>query len=192
MIELFEIIIGDDINMLLTLDIIILCIKVFFCRIIDVSLSTFRTVILVKGKTLLAACIAVIEALIWFLIVREALNHEASTFLDTLNVAIAYAVGFSLGNLIGGELSKRISSTINVQIVTSKKNSDMITALRDAGFVITVIAAEASQYSDEKYIIFAAIENRKLKDFKKIVGEHDANAFVMISDTKVLPHTISK
>ena len=50
----------------MTAAVAILCLKVFLCRIIDVSLSTVKNIINVKGKPKIAACIAFTEAFIWF------------------------------------------------------------------------------------------------------------------------------
>ena len=173
-------------------EIVLLCCKVFLCRIIDVSLSTFRTVILVKGKTKIAAIIAVVEALIWFLVVREALNYETSSAFESFIIANAYALGFACGNIIGGELSKKISETINVQVVTSSRNNDMVKKIQEEGYAVTVMDGEASQFSGEKYIIFAAIDSSKLKSFKKLVYELDNKAFIMVSETKIINHAIVK
>ncbi len=170
----------------------ILCIKIFFCRILDVSMSTFRTVMLVKGRTKIAAVIAVFEAMIWFLVVREALNFETTSWFQTLNIACAYACGFSIGNIVGGELSKRISGTINVQVVTSSKNPDMIKKIQEAGFEVTVTVGEASKFSGEKYILFAAIQSNRLSDFKKLVLSLDSSAFLMVSETKIVAHAVIK
>ena len=174
------------------MEIIILCLKVFFCRILDVSLSTFRTVLLVKGKTVVAASIAIIEALVWFLVVREALQFETATALDTLNIAFAYALGYSVGNIVGGELSKRIVGTINVQIVTSGKDPNIVKQIQDAGFEITVIDANPSQYSGEKYIIFAVIKSTRLKEFRKLIYSLDEKAFILASETKIVTHAVIK
>ena len=38
-----------------------LCVKIFFVRILDVSLGTLRTIITVKGKILVASLIGFIE-----------------------------------------------------------------------------------------------------------------------------------
>lgn len=110
----------------------------------------------------------------------------------TLNIAFAYAFGYSVGNIIGGELSKRISGTINVQIVTSGKDSSMIKKIQDAGFEITVIDANPSQYSGEKYIIFAVIKNTRLKEFRKLVYSLDEKAFILASETKIVTHAVIK
>ena len=55
-----------------------LCFKIFFVRIIDVSLGTARTIIMVRGKGLIASIIGFFEVFVWFLIVREALNTTES------------------------------------------------------------------------------------------------------------------
>lgn len=177
---------------MLAQDLIILCLKIFFCRIIDVSLSTFRTVILVKGKTRIAALIAIVEAMVWFLVVREALNFDTNNFTETINIALAYALGFSAGNILGGELSKKIAGTINVQVVTSSRNIDMIKKIQAEGYAVTIMDGEASQFSGEKFIIFAAIKNSKLDDFKKLIYSLDEKAFVMVSETKIIPHAVVK
>ena len=77
---------------------LILCIKIFFARIFDVTLGTVRTMFTVKGKRLIASLIGFIEVLIWFLVVREALNTESKSIF----VAISYALGFATGTYIGG------------------------------------------------------------------------------------------
>ena len=69
---------------MLTQGLIILCLKIFFCRIIDVSMATFRTIMLVRGRTKTAALIGLVETLVWFLIVREALDYEATSQIETL------------------------------------------------------------------------------------------------------------
>ena len=177
---------------MLAQDLIILCIKVFACRILDVSMSTYRTVNIVKGRTKVAALIGLIEALLWFLVVREALNFETTTFLESINIALAYASGFSVGNIVGSELSKRISGTINVQVVTSSRNPEMIKTIQDKGFAITVSDGEASQFSGEKYLIFAVIENSRLREFKELVLSLDPKAFMMASETKIVTHAVVK
>lgn len=164
----------------------LLCLKIFFCRIIDVSMATFRTVITVKGKNGIAALIAVFECLIWFFVVREALNFETTSFQESLFIALSYAGGFAAGTYVGGELSKKIKGTIEVQVVTSSKNNDMIKKIQENGFALTVTSSEATQFSGEKYILFSVINSTKLDEFKKLVYELDEKAFIMVSEMKYL------
>lgn len=168
------------------MELLFLCLKIFFCRIIDVSMATFRTVITVKGKNKVAAIIAIFEALLWFLVIREALTFETTTLQETLFIALAYAAGFASGTYIGGALSKKVSGNIEVQVVTSSKNNELIKKLQAAGFGLTVTSSEATQFSGEKYLIFSVIKNTKLEEFKKLIYEMDEHAFIMVYETKYM------
>lgn len=162
-----------------------LCLKIFFCRIIDVSLSSYRTILMVKGKSLVASTIAIFEGLVWFLIVREAITFATSSFIETLYIAFAYSLGLAAGIFIGSWFaSKYTGGMIQVQVVTSAKNDDMIKQIQEAGYALTIITSNATSYSGEKYMLFSEIKNSKLKDFKKLVHSLDAKAFIMVNESK--------
>ncbi|MBQ6012780.1 MAG: hypothetical protein IJL27_01890, partial [Firmicutes bacterium] len=74
------------------------CIKIFLCRIMDVSLGTFRTMLTVKGRNQLAALVGFCEVFLWYVIVRDALTGDA----PVLATAIAYAGGYATGTFVGG------------------------------------------------------------------------------------------
>ena len=76
---------------------LIICLKIFLVRIVDVSLGTVRTIFMIKEKKVVAALIAFVEVFIWFVIVQEAL----SLLEKNMFVAVAYAGGFSVGTFIG-------------------------------------------------------------------------------------------
>ena len=120
-----------------------LCIKIFFCRILDVSLSTVRTILSVKGKTPQATVIGFFEVLVWFLIVREALSSDAGG----LTLAIAYAGGFAAGTYVGGMLAAwLIKGDITLQVITSSRDNALLDAIREAGFAISVVNVNSSDY----------------------------------------------
>lgn len=161
-----------------------LCAKIFFFRIIDVSMASFRTVIMVKGKSLLASIIALIEGLIWFLVVREALSFEANSFAETLYIALAYAGGFSMGTFVGTKIAEKfVDSLVQVQVVASSKDDSIVKAIQDAGYATTVILSEATSFSGEKYMFFSEIKHSKLQEFKDLVYSLDSKAFIMVSET---------
>ena len=83
---------------------LVLCLTVFFGRIIDVTLGTIRTLLTVKGKRLVAAGISFIEVTIWFLVVKEALNTGA----NSLWIVFSYAGGYAIGTYLGGFISNKI------------------------------------------------------------------------------------
>ena len=162
-----------------------LCLKIFFCRIIDVSLATLRTIVTVKGKAALASIVALAEGLVWFLIVREALLFEAPDLFSKLAIAFAYAFGFASGTYIGGKLAdKFIVGNVNVQVVTSSQNDKMLEAIRDAGYGVTVLDVNTSLFSRKKYMLFCEVTTKQLKDFKALIYSLDKKAFLMVHETK--------
>lgn len=163
--------------------VVFLCLKIFLCRIVDVSLATIRTIINVKGKPWIASLIGFVEALIWFLIVKEALLFDSES--GKIFVAIAYSLGFGTGTLIGGLLAdKLVGGNVDVQVVTSNQNDDIIEEIRDAGYAITVLDVNNSRFGKKKYMLFSEIKSSQLKDFKSLIYSLDKKAFVMVRETK--------
>lgn len=167
-------------------ELVILCLKIFVCRVLDVSLSTFRTVAIVKGKTLLSSCIGLVETLIWFLIVREALLFDAVGY-QKINIAISYSLGFATGTYLGGTISKKIiKSMVQVQVVTSKKDDLLVEEIRNAGYAISIIDINASKFGPEKYMILSEMPSNHLANFKALVNKLDPTAFIMVNETKLV------
>lgn len=167
------------------MEILWLCLKVFVCRIIDMSLSSIRTVYTVKGKSYTVAMISIVEGFVYFLIVKEALNYIAPNWVQNLYIALAYSTGFATGTFLGSKVANVIASgMVQVQAVLSSKNDEIIKKIQNAGYAITVLKSEATSFSGEKYMIFSEIKSKKLKDFKKLINSLDEKAFVMVHDTK--------
>lgn len=161
----------------------LLCLKIFCVRILDVSLGTFRTIITVKGKSLYASIIGFFEVLIWFLVVREALNTDETSIF----VAISYALGFATGTFIGGILSKKfISGTLSVQIITNKAYPDMVELLRNEGYGVTVMDVEGKDKDIDKYMLFIEINKNNFNHLQKLVKSIDNNAFMVVNETKLV------
>lgn len=159
----------------------LLCLKIFFVRIIDVSLGTVRTLITVKGRTLLASMVGFIEVFVWFVIVKEALN----TTETSLWIAIAYSLGFATGTYIGGYLSDRfIKGNFGVQVVTSNNNHKLIDILRNEGYAVSVIDVKGQDKANEKYMLFIEIQKNNFEHLKKLIHSIDKKAFIVVNETK--------
>ena len=162
------------------MNILILCLKIFFVRIIDVSLGTARTIIMVRGKGLLASIIGFFEVFVWFLIVREALNTTESGFF----IAISYSLGFATGTYIGSIFSEKfIESNLSIEVITEKK--ELADKIRKKNYGVSVLNVNG-QEDVQKYMLMIEIKNRKLNNLKKLIDEFDKNAFMMIKETKLV------
>lgn len=161
------------------MEIFLLCLMVFFCRIFDVSLGTFRTICTVKGKTWLAALIGFIEVLVWFLVVKEALNGDQGGIF----VAIAYAGGYASGTFIGGIIAKAVlPSKLEVQVITSNRDEKVIEALNENGYAVTIVEVTGAKNKDEKFMLYIDIDSRQFKKLQQTVLEFDSDAFISINE----------
>jgi len=157
------------------MELFILCLKIFFARILDVSLGTVRTIFTVKGKSLISALIGFIEVLVWFLVAREALSNGVNIF-----IAISYSLGYSIGIYIGSILSKKlIKSNLNVQVITD--NYDLISILRSKGFAVSVLDIKGKD--SNKYMLIIGIHNNKKDLLIDEIKKYDKDAFIYINET---------
>ncbi len=164
-----------------------LCIKIFFARILDVSLGTVRTIFTVKGKSVIASLIGFIEICIWFIIVREALNTDETS----LWIMISYAAGYATGTYIGGKLSsKLIKTNFSVQVITS--NLKLAELLRGEGYAVSLINIQGQEEKTDKYMLFIEIRNKNLTHLKEFIRQHDDKAFVVVNETKFVQNGFIK
>lgn len=158
-----------------------LCMTVFCCRLVDVTLATIRTMFTVRGKTAVAALCGFIECFIWFTVVREALNSTESGWI----IGVAYAAGFATGTFVGGKIShKFIRSNLEVQVITSRRDDQLIDLIRKSDFAVSVLNVNASEFAEEKYMLIAEIENRRLEEIKALIYSVDPVAFISVRETR--------
>ena len=166
------------------------CIKIFLARIVDVSLGTIRTVLVVKGKNFTPAIVAFFEVLIWFYAAREALNTDINYFL----IPIFYAGGYATGTYIGTFLSNRfLDGLIGVQVITKEENENkMLKEIRNNGFGVSVIDLKNPHNEQKKDLLIIQLNKSKLKVLTKIIRTNDPDAFVVINETKYVQNGLIK
>ena len=154
---------------------IIICIEVFFARMIDVSIGSVRTILLVKGKNFIAMVMAFIEILIWFTVARQTLTG------DDVNLAIilSYAGGYSFGTYVGGLINKYfVRGNLTAFVVTTLENKIMIDKLKEAGYGVSTISIE-----DNKLILMIEFKKKNLKKLKDTISEIDDGAFIVVNES---------
>ena len=163
------------------MELFLLCGKIFFARILDVTISTFRQNIMLKGQNLFGGILAFIEILIWFFVAREALLIP----IESLFVPISYALGYATGTLLGTFLAKTlIKGVIGIQIITDEDKKEIINALKLRGYSFNILRLESGFNSQPKIMIFLEVNKKSVKKIQKLIRKFDADAFVALSDTK--------
>ncbi len=160
--------------------IVLLCIKIFFVRIIDVSLGTVRMIMTVRKKVLLASLIGFIEVLIWFLVVKEALTTDVTSIW----VAVFYSLGFATGTLLGGFISDRfIKGNLSVQVVLQEQDNDIVNTIREAGFAVSVVNVMGRDEEHMKYMLLMEINKKQFNQLSSLIKKLDPKAFITVKET---------
>ena len=168
---------------------ILTCFKIFLARIVDVSLGTIRTVLVVKGKNITPAVVAFFEVLIWFVVAREALNTE----LDSILIPIFYSLGYATGTFIGTFITSRlVDGLIGVQVITKSTNSKMLKEMRDKGFGVSVVDLKKTNDNHKKDMLIIQLNKKKLKELTHVIRTNDPDAFVVINETKYVQNGLIK
>jgi len=165
---------------------LLLCIKIFLVRILDVSLGTVRTIMTVKNKNIIASIIGFIEITVWFLVVKEALNTDNNSIF----IVFSYALGFSTGTYIGGIISnKYIKGYVTVQVVTENKELEHI--IRKNNYGVTTINIKGIENKNKKLLLIQ-INNKTIEELKTLINKNDPKAFIVISETKYIQNGFIK
>ncbi|MGM9834950.1 MAG: DUF5698 domain-containing protein [Bacilli bacterium] len=157
----------------------LMCIKIFFARILDVSLGTIRTAVSMKGKTISSALIAFVEVTIWFLVAKEALNTTGINFF----IVISYSAGYAVGTMIGTYISKTfLRGLIRIEVITSKATDDNIDLIKSNGYGVSIIELKNTNQD----LLLIETKNKEVKKVRELINSFDKNAFIVINDTRVI------
>ncbi len=158
-----------------------ICVKIFFARILDVTIATFRQNILMKGKIGVGSILAFLEIMIWFIVAREALTIS----IHSLWIPISYSLGYATGTLIGSLLSKQfIKGVVGIQIIIDEDKKELLNSLKMRGYSFNILHIESGFKSDSKIMIFIEVNTKSIKKIECLIHKIDPDAFISISDTK--------
>jgi uncharacterized protein YebE (UPF0316 family) len=152
---------------------------VIFClRIVDVSLSTVRMLLAVRGVKFVAPLIGFFEVLIWILAVGTAIRH-----LDSPLHLFGYAGGFATGTLVGLMIEERMAlGMATMRVVSRYGGVELAEALRERGFGVTEFAGHGREGHVE--VLDAVLRRRDLPMALQEVDFWDPDAFVTIQEPR--------
>jgi len=163
---------------------LILPLLIFFARICDVTLGTLRIILTSKGQKYIAPFLGFIEMIIWILAITHIFQN-----LNNWACYIGFAAGFAMGNFVGITLEERLALGYElIRIITNKEAEELISALREEGYVITSIQARGS--TGEVGIIYSIIKRSDLKNFVSFMKKFNPNAFYTIEDIRFVNRNI--
>ncbi len=155
------------------------CFLVCAAKIVEITIQSLKTCMMVKGQRLKAAGLGFIECIIWGLVISTIIGTLGDNYLLLLFYCFGYAAGLFLGSTIE---SKIALGTSNLQLIANDENTEKITEYlkeKDKGY--TVFAGHGSK--DKMNMILIVLPRREaLKMLRQIRGMCDNKVFVVASD----------
>lgn len=151
---------------------------IFALRIVDVSLSTVRMLLAVRGHRTVVPFIGFFEVLIWVFAVGNAIR-----FLDSPLHLLGYAAGFATGSVVGLMIEERLAIGFGtIRVVSRHAGVEMAQALRDLGFGVTEFGAQGRDGRVE--VMYTVCKRRDIPRVLTEVERWDRQAFITVEEPR--------
>lgn len=158
---------------------IAVCFIVCLAKIIEITIQSLKTCMMVKGERLKAAGLGFIECVIWGLVISTIIG----TLGDNIFLLFFYCIGYATGLFLGSTIENKIAlGTSNLELIANDDSTEKITVYlktHDMGY--TVFDGRGSQ--DKMNMIFIVLPRKEtprvLKEIKRVC---DNKVFVVASE----------
>jgi uncharacterized protein YebE (UPF0316 family) len=158
---------------------ILVCLLVCAAKIIEITIQSLKTCMMVKGQRLKAAALGFVECTIWGLVISTLIGSLG----DNLFLLIFYCVGYATGLFLGSTLENKIAlGTSNLELIANDDSTEKITKyLKENNKGYTVFDGQGS--TDKMNMIFIVLPRKETpKTLKEIRAVCDNKVFVAVSE----------
>ncbi len=158
---------------------ILVCFLICAAKILEITIQSLKTCMMVKGQRLKAAGLGFVECIIWGLVVSGVIGTLGDNPLRLVFYCAGYAAGLSLGSTIEGKIAL---GTSNLELIASDESTEKITAyLKENDLGYTVLPGHGA--TEKMNMIFIVLPRKRTK---RVLGEIrkccDNKVFVVASE----------
>ncbi len=156
---------------------------IFMGKLLEVTTSTLRIVLINRGIRALGSVLAVLEITMWVIITSTVLSGFQS---DPLKIVV-YAAAFGMGNFLGSWLDEKLAfglSSIQVVVPDATSAHNLCNELREKGYGITTLDVHGIE-GQTRYMLLLMIRRKYLNEALKLITNASCNAVITVSDVKV-------
>ena len=163
---------------------LLLPLLIAMARVVDVSIGTLKIILISRGNKILTPILGFFEVLVWLLAVTQIFQH-----LNNWVCYFGYAFGFATGSYVGIKIEEKLALGVQlIRIVTRKDATDLVEALREKRFGVTVVHAEGS--SGEVGILYSVINRKSINGYVEIIKKYNPKAFYTFEDIRFVSQAV--
>ncbi|MBE6609117.1 MAG: DUF2179 domain-containing protein [Ruminococcaceae bacterium] len=158
---------------------IVVCLIVCFAKIIEITIQSLKTCMMVRGQRLKAAGLGFIECVIWGVVISTIIG----TLGDNLFLLLFYCIGYATGLFLGSTIENKIAlGTSNLELIANDESTEKITDyLKKNNKGYTVLSGHGSK--DKMNMIFIVLPRKEAsKVIKEIRAICENKVFVAASE----------
>ncbi len=150
---------------------ILVCLLVCASKIVEITIQSLKTCMMVKGERVKAALLGFVECTIWGLVISTLI----STLGDNLLLLLFYCLGYATGLFLGSTLETKLAlGTSNLEIIASPENTvTILSYLKENNKGYTVFEGHGS--TDQMNMIFIVLPRKEagkvLKELRKLCAD---------------------
>ena len=158
---------------------ILVCLLVCAAKIVEITIQSLKTCMMVKGQRLKAAGLGLVECTIWGLVISTIIGTLGDNLLLLLFYGVGYATGLFLGSTIEGKIAL---GTSNLELIASDESTEKICVyLKENNRGYTVLEGRGSK--EKMNMIFIVLPRREAaRALREIRAVCDNKVFVSVSE----------
>lgn len=161
---------------------VLIYLAIFAAKLVEVSLSTVRNVLVNRGEKLRGAIIGFFEVLIWIVVVSNVLDSLTEDPLKAIIYCLAFACGNYVGVIIEGKLAL---GTACIQAVVSEAQKDELSAaLREKGFGVTIIQGQGMEQTVDVLMIY--LKRKCVEEAIELIRQYGPTSMITVNDVRSL------
>lgn len=141
-------------------------------RMVDVSIGTLRVISVIDGRMKTAFALGFVEVLVWLSVITLTLDKIQTSPV----LGFFFALGFSLGNVLGIYVERRIPlGNLTLRVVGSAEVREIADEIRATGLGATVLKGEGS--TGERLMLFCFLPKKYLPRVMSILQPRRERVF---------------
>lgn len=156
---------------------------IFFGKILEVTVSTLRMVLINRGEKIKGSIIAVFDITIWLFVTGTVLEG----FQEDLLRVVVFALAFAVGNYLGIWLEEKLAfgmCSIQIIVAEGEQSKQLAEILRNNNFAVTI--AEGRGKDGLREIMYLHLTRKRIPQAVKIVKNCIENAVIVVNDVKTV------
>ena len=156
---------------------------IFFGKILEVTVSTIRMVLINRGERVKGTMVAFFDSALWLLITGTVLEGFQEDPMRMIVFALAFAVGNYMGSWFEDKLAFGLSS-VQVIVPESPKSVELADSLRKDNFAVTVI--KGTGRNGNRDILMLHLKRKRIAEAVNLVNTMLPGAVVVVNDSKII------